>query len=914
MKQSIKESEALLNTLRLNGHDFIIQAYIMMLNRNPDESGLMHYSRKLNDGVEKIEILRELMKSKEAKLRKSVDPKIKLILKTQGLYNMSIIQSLKKILQIKSFKKIIILKVNQLEQVLAGQNKLIAELRDSLKSEFINNSDTKVVPSEIDGQYDGRQNIDNLHKVLQEQEELIAKISNSSSIELHSEFDAEWYLSVYTDVAASNLDPFEHYINHGKSEGRRPSSASLNMDRFKSPPHLFNPVLERGFSSMDVNNLSVDIIVCVHNALEDVKKCLDSLLATKTSKTSIIIVDDGSGVDTENFLKKFSIEHDTNLIRNDKAKGYTFAANQGLRQSKSDYVVLLNSDTITTTEWISKLIRCLNSSKNVGIVGPLSNTASWQSIPTVFDFAGDWASNPLPKDVSIQQMAELVQKYSKCSYPRMSFLNGFCMMIKREVINNVGIFDENNFGMGYGEENDFCLRARKSGWELAIADDTYIFHAQSKSYSTEKRLKLAEHASLQLSLKHGNQIINQGVEQCKSDRALLSIRAQSSVISDRDKFIKIGSNKFAGKKILIVLPIMHSGGGANVIITEAKAISKMNVSVEVANLHAHKLAFQASYQNLGVPVVYFNDPSEIAAIGHKYDAVIATTNNSVIWLKNIVIDDKAQKPVLAYYVQDYEPLFYRPNSMEYVKAVESYKAINGIKLLTKTEWNKNELISATGKESHLVGASYDIDTFRPELCADIEVSHTNPVRIVAMVRPSTVRRNPLGTMQVLSNLIDIFGDLIEVSIFGADELGPQIPECKNQSSIINYGHLKSFEISQLLSRSDIFIDMSFYQAMGLTAMEAMACGCVPLVPSLGGCSSFAVNDYNSIIVDTFHNDKVLLSASELIKNTSKRKALQANGISSIAAHFPERSAYNILFALFGQFDISVPTPSDVSST
>jgi len=60
-------------------------------------------------------------------------------------------------------------------------------------------------------------------------------------------------------------------------------------------------------------------------------------------------------------------------------------------------------------------------------------------------------------------------------------LNGFCLAIKRTLITDIGIFDEEAFGEGYGEENDYCLRAVKAGWQLAVADDTYIYHAQSRS-------------------------------------------------------------------------------------------------------------------------------------------------------------------------------------------------------------------------------------------------------------------------------------------------------------------------------------------------------------------------------------------------------------------------------------------------
>ena len=150
----------------------------------------------------------------------------------------------------------------------------------------------------------------------------------------------------------------------------------------------------------------VDIVVCVHNALEDVRGCLDSVLLHTTKPYRLIIVDDGSDSDTARYLAAFVAQHaDAALLRNEAARGYTFAANQGLRASSSSYALLLNSDTIVSPGWLDRMLACAETDPKIGIVGPLSNTASWQSIPRIED-KGDWAANPLPPGVSIPKMAE----------------------------------------------------------------------------------------------------------------------------------------------------------------------------------------------------------------------------------------------------------------------------------------------------------------------------------------------------------------------------------------------------------------------------------------------------------------------------------------------------------------------------
>ena len=125
---------------------------------------------------------------------------------------------------------------------------------------------------------------------------------------------------------------------------------------------------------------------------------------------------------------------------------------------------------------------------------------------------GDWAENPLPEGLSVADMGRLVATYSGRVYPRISFLNGFCLMIKRGLIDQIGYLDEERFGEGYGEENDYCLRAAKAGWHLAVADDTYIYHAQSRSYSHERRKQLVDRSNKAFGDKYGHQIISDGIQ------------------------------------------------------------------------------------------------------------------------------------------------------------------------------------------------------------------------------------------------------------------------------------------------------------------------------------------------------------------------------------------------------------------
>jgi GT2 family glycosyltransferase/glycosyltransferase involved in cell wall biosynthesis len=641
----------------------------------------------------------------------------------------------------------------------------------------------------------------------------------------------------------------------------------------------------------------VDIVVCVHNALEDVQRCLDSIMLHTSQPYSLILIDDGSDSSTKELLDRFSSQHGATLIRNEQANGYTRAANQGMKSAQGDFVVLLNSDTIVTSGWLDRMVTCAESDKKNGIVSPLSNTASWQSIPEI-ESHGDWASNPLPQGVSVEKMGRLVEKNSGYLFPKLPFLNGFCLMIRREVIDQIGYFDEELFGDGYGEENNYCLRARKAGWALALADQAFIYHAQSKSYSSERRKQLAEQAGKALAKKHGQRIIDQGVEICRNSPVLEGIRARSRIMFQREELIEKGERKFAGKRIQFILPIEVASGGGNVVITEARVMRAMGVEVGILNLKTHAVGFTEAYPDLDLPVTYV-DIDEISEITKEYDAVVATFNPSVGWM--MPQSQLPSKTILGYYIQDFEPYFYPVDSEGYHRAFESYTLIPGMRCMTKTEWVRQELRNQIGVKSQVVGPSFNIDLFRPRPRLDLDWPD-RPLRIAAMVRTSSAYRGPRETMETLKLASRHFGGGIEIIIFGTSFDDPEFKAIPRDFAWSLAGMLTQQKMANLLNEVDIFIDFSTYQAMGLTALEAMACGVAVIVPKRGGINEIAKDHVNSLIIDTASEESRWGALKQLIEEHELRRKLQRNALRDVCDFYPEGPAFRILSALFERSD------------
>lgn len=636
----------------------------------------------------------------------------------------------------------------------------------------------------------------------------------------------------------------------------------------------------------------IDIVVCIHNALEDVRHCLNSIVQFTTAEYTLILVDDGSKEPTRDFVAAFAHDAKAVLVRHEQAGGYTRAANAGMRAGNSPFVVLLNSDTIVGPEWIERLYACLESDQNLAMVGPLSNCASWQSVPDIESKSGgDWADNPLPEHVSPDQMAVRIASDSARIYPRLSFINGFCQMIRRQSLNEVGLLDEASFPQGYGEENDLCCRLRNAGWQLAVADDVWVFHAQSKSYSNERRMALCAAASEKLAQKHGMQNIEAGARQCRENITLRGIRARTKVIHDRFACIESGKARFGKKKLLFLLPSGDAGGGANVIISEARAMLRMGVEVAVLNLEANRALFDQNYGNSGVPVHYVATPEEIPLIAKNFDAVVASIYFTVDWLKSFAND--SDSPIIGYYVQDFEPSFFKNGSAGYKHALMSYTAHPKLVCFCKTQWNRLTVLRETGTDCTEIGASLDLDQFRPR-----DYPQTNRIVVAAMVRPNSPYRSPALTMEILGDLEKAFGDKVDIVTFGVDGDDPAFQALRHNFPFRHLGKLNSEQLSEVLNQSDIFVDYSTHQAMGLTAMEAMASHCAVILPKRGGAIELAEDQISALFTDAQNPEQCRQALFQLVRSDELRKRLADNALYAVQAFFPERAALNILQLLF----------------
>jgi GT2 family glycosyltransferase len=224
--------------------------------------------------------------------------------------------------------------------------------------------------------------------------------------------------------------------------------------------------------------MNCSIIIPVHNGWPFLRKCIDSIVDKTISEHQIVVVDDGSDDETAGHIRHLhELGKINKLIRNQTAQGFTNAVNRGLMCSGGyDYVCLLNSDTVVVTPyWIIDTMACGARSEKIGILGVLSNQATYQSV-----------GKPVVPDEDVHKYGKfIVGSLAQC-HPEISLVNGFAYFIKKSVLDKVGFLDEKTFPH-YGSEDDYTLQAAAAGFKSVLADSVYVYHHNSQSYGKDKK-------------------------------------------------------------------------------------------------------------------------------------------------------------------------------------------------------------------------------------------------------------------------------------------------------------------------------------------------------------------------------------------------------------------------------------------
>ena len=211
--------------------------------------------------------------------------------------------------------------------------------------------------------------------------------------------------------------------------------------------------------------MNISIVIPNYNGKHLLADCVHSIRKNTAIDYEIIVVDNGSQDDSLAFCMQQNIP----FVSLPENRGFAAACNYGIQVASGDYVVLLNNDVMVAPYWLDAMMTCMHQTENTGIVGPMSNYISG---PQLLPFSY----------TNLEDTAEKLRKKFNGKSKEVHRLVGLCLLIKREVIDRIGLLDE-RFSLGHYEDDDYCLRARHAGYQLKIAQDAFVFHYGSSSFN-----------------------------------------------------------------------------------------------------------------------------------------------------------------------------------------------------------------------------------------------------------------------------------------------------------------------------------------------------------------------------------------------------------------------------------------------
>lgn len=295
----------------------------------------------------------------------------------------------------------------------------------------------------------------------------------------------------------------------------------------------------------------IDIIIPVYNGMEYLESLFGSVFRDKTVPYRLIIVDDCSPDEKIwPFLRKVKKENPKERIvlkRNESNLGFVKTVNKAVKLVKGNFV-LLNTDVEVPVGWLERLQVPFSLDEKVASATPFTNSATICSFPNFLE------DNSIFEDLSVDKVDSYFKRVkAEGNYFELPTGVGFCMMFKKRVVDEIGMFDEESFGRGYGEENDWCQRAIKRGYKNVIIPNLFVYHKHGGSFETEEKKKLVENNMKELLRKHPNYL--KDVDNFIKSDPYRKIREFLIVL--------ISSNFESGNKPILFFD-HELGGGANV--------------------------------------------------------------------------------------------------------------------------------------------------------------------------------------------------------------------------------------------------------------------------------------------------------------------------------------------------------------
>ena len=667
-----------------------------------------------------------------------------------------------------------------------------------------------------------------------------------------------------------------------------------------------------------------DIVIPVYNGLNYVSACLESILKYTDYPYSVIVVDDCSDSFVRKRLSEYEREYpQIRVLYNGENLGFVKTANRGIKESTGKYVVILNSDTFVTPSWLGRMIRCAESDPRIGVVNPISNMAVNLSVQ-------------MPPGLNIFTMDERIQEVSRRAYPDIVTPVGFCFLIKREIIERFGGFDE-VYGRGYCEESDYCMKLVDAGYRTVAADDVFVYHKGCASFgqwqeryienrkifdSRWKELyerlysefqKKDPLGYLRRELTRGTTVprldttgmkelwdAGRNIMQREGIRGVISrvptavarfaevAKGMAATMLTSREYVRrdpsLKQNLYVTEEYIKRLPrgrglrvafLIYKFGASGGVISVLQIANEMIKRGHTAYLVTLSEEPEPGLLNMYTRPIRYRSLEDMASFFPPADVVVATFwPTAYYWLPEIMRKNSGLASV--YFLQDYEAWFY-PESKGTLrqKVIDSYR--NAHHLIVKTEWLKEKL-KEHGYSAHKIHLGLNLEVFYPR---DNKYD-TAKKRILFQARPFEKVRGFEKALKVFEKLLSRRDD-IEVVFFGCreEDLSQyQIPFPYTNMGIVHDQN----RVAELYSSCHLLFDCSLFHGFGRPGLEAMACGVPTVLTKEGGIREYAKDWVNTVLVDPTDIEGMVEAIISVLDDEGLRERLIKAGLETAKSY------------------------------
>ncbi|WP_400771436.1 glycosyltransferase [Methylosinus sporium] len=419
-----------------------------------------------------------------------------------------------------------------------------------------------------------------------------------------SVFDTRYYRERYQNALAADENPLYHYAIKGIRAGYRPNPVGTRLWLRPTAPESTDWVhVSPARSGPDSQ---VTIIIPVYRGYDDTLATIYSVLtASRRTPFALLVINDcGPQPELTEALRVLAKRELFDYVENESNLGFIGTINVGLALCKGD-VILLNADTLVHGDWVDRLLAHAKAEPRLATITPFSNNASICSYP---DFA---RQNILALECSLAEVDDYAAAANRQRRVVVPTGVGFCFYMRRSVIDAIGGLDP-AFGRGYGEENDFCMRALKAGYVNVMAEDIFVYHSGEVSFAEFKDKEYGAGQEVMLS-KHPD----------------YARRVQSFINSDPGKFGRARLDLYRlarrlGNKTAVLMSFEGSGGVVTHLNILAERLQSSGYDVLFLFAHGSFVRLRPAREELDV---YRPSVSSI-----RVDADGALLQEFLVWL------------------------------------------------------------------------------------------------------------------------------------------------------------------------------------------------------------------------------------------------------------------------------------------